>query len=740
MSDEQKKQLQTQLWNIANELRGKMDADEFRDYILGFIFYKYLSEKMHLYANEILEADKLDYKDVQENTEEGKKIVEAIKKEAIDKLGYFLKPSELFHSLVESSQANNNIIEKLEKILNGIEHSTMGTDSEEDFDKLFSELDLNASQLGKTVQARSELIGKVLTHLDKIDFHLGDSKIDVLGDAYEYLIAQFASGAGKKAGEFYTPQEVSEVLAKLVTLGKKHLKNVYDPTCGSGSLLLRVARYVDDVGFFYGQELNNTTYNLARMNMILHDIRYDRFDLRQEDTLEHPQHLEARFEAVVANPPFSAKWSANPLFMNDDRFSQYGKLPPKAYADYAFIQHMIYQLDDNGTMATVMSLGVLFREGAEESIRKYIIKEKNYLDAVIVLPPKLFYGTPVPACILIFKKCRENPNDIFFINATGGFKKLKNRNVLREEDIDRIYKTYKTRSEDKGYGRRVPMEEIVHNNYNLNLSRYIDIFEKETRIDIEAINFAMNTFKQEIDDVSNKINKYCKELNIISPEGSNIELLKKFKKGMMQKLFSGRLRFLNKGDNYNKWQKDHIANVFYPEKGSGLSKDDIWEKGKYKCILYGELYTTYSEIIDAIKSRTDIEVKIRSMAGDLLIPCSTTTEAIDLANVSLINEAGVLLGGDITVLRFKEVGCGAFYAYYLTHYKKFDIAKYAQGSTIIHLYYKHFKEVVIDIPEIDEQKKIADFLILIDTKIKLIEDNLEQAKLFKKSLLQRMFV
>ena len=335
MSGEQKKQLQTQLWNIANELRGKMDADEFRDYILGFIFYKYLSEKMYLYANGLLETDGEDYLDLDENTEIGKKKIEAIESNAKDALGYFLKPSELFHSLVLRHSGANNIIEDLERILNGIEHSTMGTDSEEDFDKLFSELDLNASQLGKTVQARSELIGKVITHLDKIDFHLEDSTIDVLGDAYEYLIAQFASGAGKKAGEFYTPQEVSEILAKVVTSGKKHLKNVYDPTCGSGSLLLRVARYVEDVGFFYGQELNNTTYNLARMNMILHDVRYDRFDLKQEDTLEHPQHLEERFEAIVANPPFSAQWSASPLFMNDDRFSQYGKLAPSSKADYA---------------------------------------------------------------------------------------------------------------------------------------------------------------------------------------------------------------------------------------------------------------------------------------------------------------------------------------------------------------------------------------------------------------------
>jgi len=517
MSEEQKKQLQMQLWNIANELRGKMDADEFRDYILGFIFYKYLSEKMHLYANNILESDKLDYNDVKENTEDGKKIIEVIRKEAIDKLGYFLKPSELFHKLVVRSANSSNIIEDLERILNNIEHSTMGTDSEDDFDKLFSELDLNANKLGKTVQARGELIGKVLAHLDKIDFKLGDSRIDVLGDAYEYLISQFASGAGKKAGEFYTPQEVSEVLAKLVTSGKKHLKNVYDPTCGSGSLLLRVARYVEDVGFFYGQELNNTTYNLARMNMILHDVRYDRFNIAQEDTLEHPQHIDERFEAIVANPPFSANWSASPLFMNDDRFSQYGRLAPSSKADYAFITHMVYQLAENGTMATVMPHGVLFRGAAEGHIREYLIKEKNYLDAVIGLPANLFYGTSIPACILVFKKCRKNPEDILFIDASQHFEKGKNQNKLSETDITKIIDTYRNRKTEDKYSYVATLAEVAENDYNLNIPRYVDTFEEEEQIDLAEVAQEIKKIDKEMVDVDKKIAEYCKELGIESP-------------------------------------------------------------------------------------------------------------------------------------------------------------------------------------------------------------------------------
>lgn len=515
MSEEQKKLLQTQLWNIANELRGKMNADEFRDYILGFIFYKYLSEKMHIYANDILEADGEDYAELDEKTEGAKKKIKVIEEHALDAIGYSLNPSELFHSLVQKN--SSNVIEDLERILGNIERSTMGTDSEDDFDKLFSELDLNSTRLGRTVQERSTLIGKVLAHLDKINFHLEDSKIDILGDAYEYLISQFASGAGKKAGEFYTPQEVSEILAKLVTSGKKHIKSVYDPTCGSGSLLLRVARYVDDVGFFYGQEMNHTTYNLARMNMILHDVRYDRFDLKQDDTLERPQHIDQRFEAIVANPPFSANWSANQLFMNDDRFSQYGKLAPSSKADYAFITHMVYQLDENGTMATVMPHGVLFRGAAEGYIREYLIKEKNYLDAVIGLPANLFFGTSIPACILVFKKCRKNPEDILFIDASKHFEKGKNQNKLGQKDIEKIIETYRDRKTEDKYSYVASRKEVAVNDYNLNIPRYVDTFEEEAEIDLAEVTKEIKKIDKEMVDVDKKIASYCKELGLEEP-------------------------------------------------------------------------------------------------------------------------------------------------------------------------------------------------------------------------------
>jgi len=523
MSEDQKKQLEQQLWNIANTLRGKMDADEFRDYILGFIFYKYLSEKMHLYANEILKEDRIKYEDIKEGTKDGDAYLMAIKEEALIKLGYFLKPSELFSEIAKRGNADaeddeaavksNFILEDLAKILNSIEQSTMGTDSEDEFDNLFEDLDLTSTKLGRTESAKNALISKVLAHLNKIDFKLEDANSDVLGDAYEYLIGKFASGAGKKAGEFYTPQEVSKVLAKLVTTGKSKLKSVYDPTCGSGSLLLRVSKEVTEVGKFYGQELNRTTYNLARMNMILHDVHYRRFDIRQEDTLEQPQHINERFEAIVANPPFSAKWSASPLHMSDDRFSQYGKLAPASKADFAFVQHMIFHLAENGAMAIVLPHGALFRGGSELHIRQYLIEDRNYIDAVIGLPANIFYGTDIPTCILVLKKCRENPNNILFIDASQHYEKAS-QNYLRDEDIEHIVNIYRERTVENRFSYLADLKEIKENNYNLNIPGYVDTSEEEESIDLEKVIEELAQLENDINKNDIVINDFCRQLNI----------------------------------------------------------------------------------------------------------------------------------------------------------------------------------------------------------------------------------
>jgi len=524
MSDENKRLLEKQLWAVANVLRGKMNADEYKNYILSFIFYKYLSEKLELYINEkLLSNEKYSFAEIKEDTDEGKVIIEAIKKGCIGHLGFFLKPKELFSYLVQKGNGEINgldtfILEDLKNVLSAIEQTSMGTASEDDFKGLFDDVDLTSSKLGKSEVKKNEVIVQVLAELSGIDFKLEDAKSDVLGDAYEYLIGEFAAGAGKKGGEFYTPAQVSRLLARIVTEGKARLKSVYDPTCGSGSLLLRIGDYTN-VTDYYGQELNPTTYNLARMNMILHGVHFDHFSIRHGDTLTDDMHPDLQSEAVVANPPFSAEWKSDtdPALASDERFTQYGRLAPKGAADYAFVTHMLYHLAENGTMAVVLPHGALFRSGAEGQIRKYIIEKQNYLDAVIGLPSNLFYGTSIPATVLVFKKCRREDEDILFIDASKEFAKGKNQNKLSNENIQKIFETYATRQELDKYSHKATIEEIKENEYNLNIPRYVDTFEEEAKIDIQAVAKEIQLLAKDEEQLHSQIASFCNELSIEKP-------------------------------------------------------------------------------------------------------------------------------------------------------------------------------------------------------------------------------
>ena len=517
MTQVQLQQLQKQLWNIANTLRGTMGADEFRDYILGFIFYKYLSEKSVSFANELLDGEGITFLELDEQNPEHIPYIEEIKKNSINDVGYALAPQQLFHSLANRGRAGKFILDDLANTLKAIEQSTLGTDSADDFANLFEDLDLNSTKLGNSANDRNALVAKVLSHLDDIDFDISNSESDVLGDAYEYLIGEFASGAGKKAGEFYTPQTVSTLLAQIVTQGKERLRSVYDPTCGSGSLLLRVKREVQDVDMIYGQEMNRTTYNLARMNMILHDVHFAKFDIKQENTLTRPQHLDKRFDAVVANPPFSANWSADPLFLQDERFSSYGKLAPSSKADMAFVQHMLHQLDDNGTMAVVLPHGVLFRGSSEGVIRKYLIDQMNVIDTVIGLPANIFYGTTIPTCILVLKKDRTHSDNILFIDASNNFEKQKNQNKLLPEHLDKIIDAFTQRKDLEKYAKVASLKDIAENDYNLNIPRYVDTFEAEAEIDLDAIAKQLQDLEANSQKTDALIANFCKELGIDSP-------------------------------------------------------------------------------------------------------------------------------------------------------------------------------------------------------------------------------
>lgn len=508
---QQQAELHKQLWAMANDLRGNMDASEFKNYILSLIFYRYLSENLQRkIEDDLLKEDGISYEEAWKN--DG--FSEALKEELVENsdIGYLIEPDYLYSTMIKLINANRFDISVLSKAINQLSESTMGHSSQDDFEGLFDDMDLNSTRLGKGEKERTALISKIMLKVNEIDFMHDDAEIDVLGDAYEYLIGQFAASAGKKAGEFYTPQAVSQILAQIVTNGKKEVRDVYDPTCGSGSLLLRVAKQAK-VGKFYGQEKVSTTYNLARMNMLLHKVPFNRFDIYNDDTLENPcdRHEELKFEAIVANPPYSAKWSADSKFEQDDRFSAYGRLAPKSKADFAFVQHMIHHLDDNGTMAVVLPHGVLFRGAAEETIRKYLIKDKNYLDTVIGLPANIFFGTSIPTVILVFKKCKEDTN-VLFIDASNNFKKDKNQNILLPEHIVEILTAYENRVTIDKYSYLATLDEIKENDYNLNIPRYVDTFEEEEPVDLNEVRAKLNEVNKEIEDITIEINKYLKEL------------------------------------------------------------------------------------------------------------------------------------------------------------------------------------------------------------------------------------
>ncbi|MBQ2946670.1 MAG: type I restriction-modification system subunit M [Bacilli bacterium] len=517
MSREEKQQiqqaeLQKQLWSIANTLRGNMDANDFKNYILGLIFYRYLSENLVNYVERtLLKDDGITYVEAWNKDEYRYELKRYLIEDS--NMGYFIEADNLWSELIYKIQTGKFDISMLSKAINSISDSTLGNEAEDDFENLFEDMDLNNSKLGRGEAERTKLISTIMLKINDIDFHHEDAEIDVLGDAYEYLISNFAASAGKKAGEFYTPQQVSRILAKLVTINKSKLQNVYDPTCGSGSLLLRVGKETK-VSSYYGQEFNSTTYNLARMNMLLHGVSFKHFDIKNADTLENPKHKDMKFDAIVANPPYSAQWSADNKFIEDERFSAYGKLAPKSKADFAFIQHMIFQLSDNGTMAVVLPHGVLFRGQAEGTIREYLIKEKNYLDAVIGLPANIFYGTSIPTCILVFKKCRENEENILFIDASKDFEAGKNQNRLRDEDVDKIIETYKNREEIEKYSHVASLQEVEENEYNLNIPRYVDTFEEEEEIDIKQVQQDLKEIDKQIAEVDKELNGYLKELGL----------------------------------------------------------------------------------------------------------------------------------------------------------------------------------------------------------------------------------
>ena len=516
-------ELSSQLWSIADDLRGGMDANEFRNYILGTIFYRYLSERTEMYMQDILKNDNLTYEEAFAD-KDFKPIVE---KWSIDYLGYIIRPENLFRELNRKivkpeGDGDKFSIEDYERAVSELTGSTLGHKSEAAFAGLFDDMRLQDTRLGDTVSERSDKISKVIAKIGEIDMDLQDQEFDVLGTAYMILIGLFQSGAGKKGGEFFTPVGPSTLCATLAALGLDEAKAVGDCACGSGSMLLDIRKHLTTgkVGHFYGQENNPTTYNLCRMNMLMHGIDYQNFDIYKGDTLKNDMYGDSlKLTVQVANPPYSLKWDANPQLLDDPRYSGVDKLAPKSHADFAFLQHMVYHMDEqDGRIAILLPHGVLFRGGAEADIRKYLISTINRLDAVIGLPANLFHGTSIPVVILVLKSKRNgNSDNILFIDASKEYVKGKKQNELSDEHIAKIVETYKNRVDVPKYAHVATMQEIEDNDLNLNIPRYVDTSETEEEIDIDEVVSELQSIDAEIETVKGTLKKSFDELGLKFP-------------------------------------------------------------------------------------------------------------------------------------------------------------------------------------------------------------------------------
>ena len=488
--EQEREELHRAIWAIADELRGAVDGWDFKNYVLGTMFYRFISEDLTNYINQNeIEAGDTDFDYAKMSDEDAEEAREGL----IEEKGFFMLPSELFCNVCANAANDENLNERLERIFNNIEGSAKGSESEADFSGLFDDFDVNSNKLGATVAKRNERLAKLLNGVK--DMNLGDindHSIDAFGDAYEYLMGMYASGAGKSGGEFFTPPEVSVLLTRLGTVGKKEINKAYDPACGSGSLLLKCAELLgrDAVrNGFYGQEINITTYNLCRINMFLHKIGFDKFDIACEDTLTNPQHWdEEPFELIVSNPPYSVKWvgDGDATLINDPRFAPAGVLAPKSKADMAFIMHSLSWLAANGTAAIVCFPGIMYRGGAEQKIRKYLV-DNNYVDAVIQLSGGLFFGTSIATCIMVLKKGKSD-NKVMFIDASKEYIKVTNNNKLTPENIDRIVDVFAKREDVAHFSHLADYAEIAKNDFNLSVSTYVEPEDTREKIDIKKLN------------------------------------------------------------------------------------------------------------------------------------------------------------------------------------------------------------------------------------------------------------
>lgn len=709
-SNREREELHKAIWAIADDLRGSVDGWDFKQYILGIMFYRYISENITNYINEGERKAgdaTFDYAKLKDNEAESER------ENLVKEKGFFIRPSELFCNVIKSAKSDSstfvdvegktksvkdNLNEYLEMIFNNIENSAKGAESEDNFAGLFDDIDVNSNKLGATVTKRNDKLIKILDGIANINLgNYQDNNIDAFGDAYEFLMSMYASNAGKSGGEFYTPQEVSDLLTRLAIVGKTSVNKIYDPACGSGSLLLKAAKILgkDNVrNGFFGQEVNLTTYNLCRINMFLHDVDYDKFDIACEDTLISPQHWDDEpFEVIVSNPPYSIKWVGDDdsLLINDVRYSPAGVLAPKSKADFAFIMHSLSWLATNGVASIVCFPGILYRGGAEQKIRKYLI-DNNFIDCIIQLPENLFFGTGIPTCIMVLKKSK-NDNKTLFIDASNEFVKANNNNLLSPENINKIVKIFENRENVENIARLVSNTEISEKEYNLSVSAYVETEDTTIKVDINKLSSELDEIVKKQLEVRNKI----------------IDMQNQIAGKEIEKLIE---QFCPNGIEYYEMGK---VGKFYGGL-TGKSKDDFTD-GNAKFITYKNVYSNLSldiNVEDTVKINADENQRTLEYGDVLFTGSSETPDECGISSVlTTKTEEKLYLNSFCFIYRFddKNMMDPEFSKHlFRSNNLRKQIGKTANGVTRYNVSKKLMEKVIIPVPPLEVQKQIAHIL------------------------------
>lgn len=734
-------ELATQLWAIANELRGSMDSSKFKDYILGVIFYRYLSEKTESYMDDLLKDDGISYREALKNNE----YAPTVREWSIEHLGFIIEPKYLWASLIDEIKGAEFSIEHFEKAISSLVASTIGQESEAAFDKLFDDMNLQNKDLGKEVSDRTDLISKVMLKINDISFNVDDAKMDVLGTAYMMLISLFASDAGKKGGEFFTPTCASKLLARLATIGLDEVKNVADSCAGSGSLLLEVQNHLltKKVGHFYATEKNGSNYNMLRMNLLIHGVPYKKFSCFNADSIKTDNYYEDAepilFDVQVENPPYSAKFDQNPKLLEDPRFSSCGVLTPQGKADLMFLQSMIFHMAEDGRIAVLLPIGALFRgkfkengkSDAEYVIRKHLIDNLNVIDAIIGLPPKMFHGAKLPVCVMVLKKKRNgNADNILFIDASKYFTIEGQMNVITDEDIDRIVYAYIQRKNIEKFAYIASLNEIRKNNFDCNIPLYVDSSEKEPEVNVSQQAKLIAECDERLEEINKRLNLCFAELgceNLFNPD-------------VVNNVLTGKIRFKpNDGIPYSDWEATMLSDVLTERGQKSTGNEEV-----YSVSLTKGLVNQIEHLGRSYAAADTSKYKI-ACPGDVIYTKSPTGDfkwgivkqsAID-KNVIISPLYGVFVPRNLNIGFIIE-------AYFSSNVRAHNylITQVRKGAkNTINVSNDEFLSKAIYLPTDErEQKKIADFIRLLDEEIEIESKKVEAYKNIRNGVLQHLFV